>query len=145
MTVSNGSQSEMRRHIEDARHRRRPHEDPVARHELKPSCRLVVSNTSRHAVCKTHTAQFCGPLLSAPLSVSDSWVRVGPGTLQDCTYGSNEHILLQRRYLWHSVGRRREQIVKGVDIHPLRERLRLGEHPRLLDGVILPEISALTV
>ena len=36
MTVPKGSQSEMRRHIEDARHRRRPHEDPVARHESKP-------------------------------------------------------------------------------------------------------------
>ena len=48
MTVSKGSQSEVRRHIEDARHRRRPHEDPVARHESKPSFRHVVINTSRH-------------------------------------------------------------------------------------------------
>ena len=55
MTVSKGSQSDMRRHIEDARHRRRPHEDPVARHESKPFFRPVVINTSRHAACKTHT------------------------------------------------------------------------------------------
>ena len=50
------SQSEMRRHIQHARHRRSSHEDPVARHESKPSCRHVVNHTSRHAACKTHTA-----------------------------------------------------------------------------------------
>lgn len=36
------------------------------------------------------------------------------------------------------VGRRRVQIVKGIDIHSLRERLRLDEHPRFLSDVILP-------
>ena len=61
------SQSDQRRHIDDARHRRRPHEDPVARHESKPSCDML----SRHAACKTHVAQFCGPLLSVPLSASE--------------------------------------------------------------------------
>ena len=80
MTISKGSQSEMCRHIEDARHRRRPHEDPVSRHETKPSFRHVVINTSRHAACKTHTAQFCGPPLSASLSVSiESEARYAAG------------------------------------------------------------------
>ena len=47
------SQSEMRRHIQH---------ETLLRH--------VVNHTSRHAACKTHTAQFCGPLLSVPLSAS---------------------------------------------------------------------------
>ena len=64
------SQSEMRRHIQHARHSRSSLEDPVARPESKPSCRHVVNHTSRHAACKTHAAQFCGPLLSVPLSAS---------------------------------------------------------------------------
>ena len=48
--------------------RRRPHEDPVARHESKPSCRHVVSHTSKHAACKTHRTVLWsspfGPTLS---------------------------------------------------------------------------------
>ena len=84
------SQSEMRRHIQHARHRRSSHEDPVARHESKPSCRHVVNHTSRHAACKTHTAQFCGPLLSVPLSASGLLTESG------ARYAAGLYVRLQR-------------------------------------------------
>ena len=87
-----GRRARMRRHIEHARRRRRPHEDPVARHESKPSCRHVVSHTSKHAACKTHTEQFCGPLLSVPLSASGLLTESG------ARYAAGLYVRLQRAH-----------------------------------------------
>ena len=77
-------------HIQHARRRHSSHEDPVARHESKPSCRLVVNHTSRHAACKTHMAQFCGPLLSVPLSASGLLTESG------ARYAAGLYVWLQR-------------------------------------------------